>query len=50
MESCPKEVPQESVPQCVLPGILNHLEKRMNSAMSKIVDNKVLNPDIKSEI
>lgn len=50
MESCPKEFPQESVPECVLPNILTHLAKWMNSATSNTVDNKVLNPNIKSEL
>lgn len=45
MESHPKGVPQESVPECVLLNLLSHLGEWMNSEMKKTVDKKVLKPN-----
>lgn len=45
MESRPKGVPQESVPECVLLNKLCHLGEWMNSEMKKTVDKKVLKPN-----
>lgn len=42
MVSCPREVPQEPVPEHVLPAMLSYLEEWIKSEMKRAVDKKVL--------